>query len=347
MSKHSIHERHMRLALREAAKGLGKTSPNPAVGAILVKGGHILSRGFHEKAGKPHAEIVALQKLRSPNAKGATLYVTLEPCSTHGRTPPCTEAILQAGIRHVVWGATDPNPKHAGRAKKILEAAGIQVTTGVLEAECSALNEAWNHWIRTGMPFVIAKAGMSLDGRIATPPGASRMITCAESRKDAMALRSQVDAILIGAETLRVDNPALTVRGIPGAKQPLRIILTRSGKLPRKAKVFTDRFRDRTVIYKSGTLRSVLKKLGSQGVVSVLIEGGGEIFGQAFDAALVQKVHIYTAPVLLGGPVPAVGGRGVNSNAQAIRLANISYKRIRDDIRIVGYPVYTSLKSSK
>ncbi|MEO6847024.1 MAG: bifunctional diaminohydroxyphosphoribosylaminopyrimidine deaminase/5-amino-6-(5-phosphoribosylamino)uracil reductase RibD [Chthoniobacterales bacterium] len=346
MSKHSIHEKPMRIALREAAKGLGKTSPNPAVGAVIVKNGRILARGFHEKAGQPHAEIDALNKLTKKNAaRGSTLYVTLEPCSTQGKTPPCTKAILAFGIRHVVWGATDPNPKHAGRARRILESAGIQVTSGVLEKECTALNEAWNHWIKTGIPFVIAKAGMSLDGRISTAPDSPPAITSVASRKDAMRLRAEVDAILIGAETLRADDPSLTVRGIAGAKQPLRIILTRSGELPRGAKVFTDRFRENTLIFKNQSLRSVIKSLGAQGVASILIEGGGEILGQAFDNKLVQKVQIYIAPILLGGTTPAVGGHGAKSPVDAIKLENVCYKKIREDIRITGYPLYSKTKN--
>ena len=227
-------ERFMRLALREAERGRGQTSPNPAVGAVIVKNGRVLARGFHHRAGQPHAEIEALQALGSESrARGATIYVTLEPCSTHGRTPPCTEAIRRAGFARVVIGATDPNPRHAGKAVAILEAAGIVVRPGILSAECAALNPAFNRWIVTGRPWVIAKAALTLDGRLTRPPGEDRWLSGPAARAAGHRLRAQVDAILIGAGTLRADNPRLTVRGVPGAdpqRQPWRVVLTRGGR---------------------------------------------------------------------------------------------------------------------
>ncbi len=214
-------ERFMRLALVEARKGIGRTSPNPAVGAVIVRAGRVLARGPHRGAGLPHAEIEAIDAIpRMGRCRGATLYVTLEPCSTQGRTPPCTGAILAAGFARVVFGATDPNPKHAGRAAKILRAAGIAVTSGVLAGECVALNRAYNHWITTRKPWVIAKCAMSLDGRLTRRPGESTWLTSPAARRHAQALRARVDAILVGAGTIRADNPRLTVRGIRGARQP-------------------------------------------------------------------------------------------------------------------------------
>jgi len=208
----------MRLALREAWKGLTKTKPNPMVGAVIVAEGKVLARGHHAKAGEAHAEIAALNKLTSrEQARGTTLYITLEPCSTHGRTPPCTEAIIHAGFARVVYGATDPNPQHQGEAKKILEAANISVTTGVLAEKCTALNHAWNHRMKTGMPWIIAKCGMSLDGRIASPD--RRWITSEASRRHAMLFRRHVDAILVGGNTVRCDNPRLTIRGLRKANE--------------------------------------------------------------------------------------------------------------------------------
>ncbi|MEI6278707.1 MAG: bifunctional diaminohydroxyphosphoribosylaminopyrimidine deaminase/5-amino-6-(5-phosphoribosylamino)uracil reductase RibD [Verrucomicrobiae bacterium] len=326
----------MKAALAEAGRGIGRTHPNPAVGAVLVKGGRILSRGWHRAAGGPHAEIEALAGLKNPAAaRGATLYVTLEPCSTQGRTPPCTAAIIRAGISRVVYGARDPNPRHAGRADRILHAAGIRVTPGVLAAECAAINEAWNKWIATGLPFVIAKAGMSLDGRIASPPG-RRWITSAESRHDAMSLRATCGAILVGGETVRTDNPRLTLRGMPGVEQPLRAVWTRSGNLPPDSRIFTDRHRARTVVFKGMSLRRVLKELGKRGVLSVLIEGGGRTLGEAFDRRLVDRAVFYIAPVLTGGEVPAVGGLGVNSNEQGWHLADTSYRITGGDLRVEG-----------
>ena len=324
----------MEAALAEARQGIGRTHPNPAVGAVLVKGGRILSRGWHRAAGRPHAEIEALEGLKNPErARGATLYVTLEPCSTHGRTPPCTGAIVRAGIARVVYGARDPNPRHAGRADRILDEAGIRVTPGVLAADCAAINEAWNKWIATGLPLVIAKAGMSLDGRIASPPG-RRWITSEESRRDAMSLRATCGAILVGGETVRTDNPRLTLRGMPGVEQPLRVVWTRSGNLPPESRIFTDRYRARTLVFKGLSLRRVLKELGDRGVQKVLIEGGGRTLGEAFDRRLVDRAVFYIAPLLAGGGVAAVGGAG--SNKRGWRLADVSYRIIGGDLRVEG-----------
>ena len=326
----------MRAALAEARKGLGKTGPNPAVGAVISKNGKILSRGWHRGAGKPHAEIEALKNLKNPAlARGATLHVTLEPCSTHGRTPPCTGAIIQAGFARVVFGATDPNPKHAGRAKEILEDAGIQTLSGVLGEECTLLNRAWNKWIATGLPFVTAKAGMSLDGRIASPPD-RRWITSEAARRDAMRLRAECGAVLVGAETVRTDNPQLTIRGLRVKEQPLRAVWSRSGQIPSNCHLLTDEHRDRTLIYKGKPLAAVLQDLGKRGVQHVLIEGGGKTLGEALDRRLIDRIVFYIAPVLLGGPTPAMGGHGAPSNESALRLKNPTYRRIGPDLRIEG-----------
>ena len=335
----------MRAALREAARGVGHTSPNPAVGAVIVRGGRIVARGFHRRAGLPHAEIEALRALKSPAlAHRATIYVTLEPCSTHGRTPPCAEAIIGAGFSRVVVGTIDPNPAHAGRGIDLLRAAGIEVTAGVLESECRVLNAGFNKWIGTGMPLVIAKAGMSLDGRLTRPPGEGQWLTGAAARADAMRLRAQVDAILIGARTLRADNPRLTVRGIPGARQPWRVVFARDAVLPKDAHVFTDEHRERTLVFCGKSLRTVLRELGRRDVTSVLLEGGGWVLGEAFDRRLVDRVHFYVAPLLCGGPVPAVGGRGVGASAEAPQLRHPHYEKIGSDLRLtaeVEYPAKT------
>lgn len=326
----------LRAALVEAAKGRGRTHPNPAVGAVVVRNRRILSRGWHRAAGCPHAEIEALGGLKkTSDARGATLYVTLEPCSTHGRTPPCTQAIIDAGIHRVVYGARDPNPIHAGRADRILKKAGVAVTRGVLEQECALLNEAWNKWIATGFPFVVVKAGMSLDGCIASPPG-KRWITSEESRLDAMRLRAGCGAILVGGETVRADNPRLTVRGITGALQPLRVVWTRSGKLPRKSHLFTDGFRQKTLVYENVPLRKVLKDLAGKGVEKVLVEGGGRTLGEVMDRRLADSVVLYVAPVLSGGGVPAIAGRGAGSNEKGIRLKEVTYRRLGPDLKIEG-----------
>ncbi len=338
-------EKFMRAALREAARGVGHTSPNPAVGAVIVRGGRIVARGFHRRAGAPHAEIEALGELKNPAmARGATLCVTLEPCSTHGRTPPCVDAIIRAGFARVVIGTLDPNPAHAGRGVGLLRAAGLAVTAGVLESACRELNVGFNQWIVTGRPLVIAKAGLSLDGRLTRPPGEGQWLTSAAARADAMRLRAQVDAILIGAQTLRADNPHLTVRGVPGALQPWRIIVTRSGDLPGKSHVFTDAHCDRTLVFRGKSLRAVLHELGRREVTSVLIEGGGRVLGDAFDRRLVDRVHFYLAPLLCGGPVPAIGGRGVGSTKEAPHLRNPRYEKIGSALRLTAEVAYPDLK---
>jgi diaminohydroxyphosphoribosylaminopyrimidine deaminase/5-amino-6-(5-phosphoribosylamino)uracil reductase len=328
-------EAFMRLAIREAKRGIGRTSPNPVVGAVIVKNGRVLAKGWHRKAGMPHAEIEAIRALRNPSdAKGATIYVTLEPCCTHGRTPPCTDAIIAAGFARVVFGATDPNPAHAGRAISVLKKASIATTHGVLAAECTALNAAFNHWITRGLPLVIAKAGLSLDGRLARPPGEGQWLTSEASRRDAMWLRAKVDAILIGAGTLRTDNPRLTLRGVRG-RQPLRVVVTRSGRLPKDAHLFTDEHRERTLVYLRKTLRTVLRDLAKRGCTSVLLEGGGELLGAAFDAGLVNRVVFYLAPLLCGGP-KVIGGKGAAASASAPRIANPQFRRIGPDVVIEG-----------
>jgi diaminohydroxyphosphoribosylaminopyrimidine deaminase/5-amino-6-(5-phosphoribosylamino)uracil reductase len=219
------------------------------------------------------------------------------------------------------------------------------VELGVLENECTELNETYNKWITTGLPFVIAKCGMSLDGRLTAPPSESRWLTSATARQHSQRLRAQVDAILVGAETIRADNPRLTVRGHAGAQQPWRIILSRSGKLPRRAHVFTDRFAERTTVYRDTDLRVLLPKLGAKEITSVLIEGGGDILGQALDQRLIDKVQIYAAPLFAGGPTIAFAGAGVDATQNAARLHRIGYEKIAEDICVTGYPRYAEKNS--
>ena len=339
-------ERFMRIALGEARKSLGQTSPNPAVGAVLVVHNRIVARGCHHQAGKPHAEIECLRKFRGVVPKNATLYVTLEPCSTVGRTGACTEEIIRSGIKSVVIGATDPNPRHRGRGIEILRGAGIEVGSGVLAEECGRLNEAFNKWIATSIPFVIAKCGMSLDGRLTRPPKESRRITSGTARRHAQTLCAQVDAILIGAETLRIDNPRLTIRGRGRVRQPIRLVLTRSGKIPRNARIFRDRFAKKSFIYRDMPLVGVLADLGQKNVTSVMIEGGGEILGHALDERLIDKVQIYIAPIFTGGPVVAFGGRGAVRTPDGAHLEQIEFGKIGPDIWVTGYPKYDRAASS-
>lgn len=335
------HERFMKAALGEARKAVGRTSPNPTVGAILVIGGKIVARGHHRGPGNPHAEVECLERWKRRIPADAVLYVTLEPCSTTGRTGPCTDAIIASGIKNAVIGAIDVNPKHQGRGIKQIERAGIGVRTGILGDECASLNESFNKWIVTGLPFVIAKCGMSLDGRLSRRAGEPRWLTSPAVRRHAHELRAQVDAILIGAETLRRDNPRLTVRGVRGAKQPLRVVLTRGGKLPGDAHLFGDHFKERTLVYRNKSLPAVLADLGKRKVTSVLIEGGGKILGEALDRRLIDKIQLYVAPLFSGGPIIAFGGRGSATTAESARIERISFNRIGQDICVTGYPRYS------
>jgi diaminohydroxyphosphoribosylaminopyrimidine deaminase/5-amino-6-(5-phosphoribosylamino)uracil reductase len=342
MSTPPDDEDFMRAALREARKSLGRTSPNPAVGAVLVVQNQIVARGHHRRAGLPHAEVECLRNFGRAIPKGAILYVTLEPCSTVGRTPACTDEIIRSGLKTVVIASIDVNPRHSGRGVELLRNAGIEVRTNILATECAAMNEAFNKWIVAGQPFIVAKCGMSLDGRLVRPPTESRWITSAAARRHAHKLRAQVDAILVGAETVRIDNPRLTVRGVGDAVQPLRVIVTRSGNLPRRARVFTDRFADKTLVYRKKSLNFVLQDLGKKNVTSVLIEGGGNILGQALDERKIDKVHLYLGPILTGGPVIAFAGRGTDLPRHAAYLERIQYQRLGQDLFISGYPVHRS-----
>jgi len=328
----------MHAALAEAEKGVARTSPNPAVGAVLVIDNQIVAKGHHREAGRPHAEIECLRDFGTPVPPRSTLYITLEPCSTFGRTGACTDAIISARIRNVVIGAADVNPRHCGRGIVQLRKAGVTVREGVLAEECTRLNEAFNKWIVTGRPFVIAKCGMSLDGRLTRTFGEPRWITGRAARHHAHALRVRVDAVLVGAETVRVDNPRLTVRGVHGARQPWRVVLTRSGRLRRRAHLFSDRFAARTLVYQQKPLAGVLKDLGKRSITSVLIEGGGEVLGEALDNRLIDKVQIYLGPILTGGPVIAFPGRGTNKTADALQLRDVRYQTIGQTVCITGYP---------
>lgn len=332
-------ESWMTLALAEARRGVGLTSPNPSVGAVIVRDGGLLGSGWHRKAGGPHAEVEALSAAVNTHGAdavlGATIYITLEPCSTQGRTPPCVEALQKAGLARVVWGAEDPNPLHAGRARGILEAAGMEVLSGVLAAECEDFLAPWAKYITQGLPWVIAKAGMSLDGRITRPAGEGQWITSDEARADAMALRAQCDAIVVGAETVRCDDPALTLRGTgisPEKEQPWRVVLTRSGNLPAEARLLTDAWRDRTLVMQGDILEEVLRHLAGRGVVRVLLEGGGGVLAQAFAANLVDEAVFYTAPLISGSGRPVVDAAAFSGGSVA--LAFTGADRIGPDLRL-------------
>jgi diaminohydroxyphosphoribosylaminopyrimidine deaminase/5-amino-6-(5-phosphoribosylamino)uracil reductase len=365
-------ENFMLLALRLARRGSGATSPNPMVGAVLVKGGKIIGRGWHRQAGLPHAEIEALRdaQKRGHNPRGATLYVTLEPCCTHGRTPPCTDAITAAGIKKVVVGATDPNPKHSGNAFKILRRAGIEVVHGFLSDECGKLNEAFNHWIVHRTPFVTVKAAMTLDGKIATASGESKWITGEKARAHGMKLRQRSDAILVGINTILADDPSLTFRkrkaesGKRKQKLMRRIILDSLARTPLAAKVANDKFATLTTIVVSKTapknrvaalarkvkvviapakksninLRWLLKKLGAENVTSLLVEGGGEVNASFLLGGFAQRAAFFYAPKILGGrdSRKAVAGEGAKSLNEIIQLREVEWRGLGEDLLLTA-----------
>jgi diaminohydroxyphosphoribosylaminopyrimidine deaminase/5-amino-6-(5-phosphoribosylamino)uracil reductase len=359
----------LRLALRLARRGLGGTAPNPMVGAVLVRRGKILGQGWHKRAGGPHAEIEALQDAhrRSNSVLGATLIVTLEPCCTHGRTPPCTDAILAAGLERVVVGAVDPNPAHAGKGLALLRQAGITVDL-LSEAACTDLNAAFNHWIVHGTPFVTVKAAMTLDGKIATARGESKWITGSAARAEGMRLRTRNDAILVGVNTVLADNPWLTVRtGSPATgsagRQPLRrIVLDSHARTPLGARLVTDDQSPHTTIVVSKqapasrvrrlarrvkvivapglsprlNLRWLLQKLGTEGITSLLVEGGGEVNASFLLDGLAHQVAFFYAPKILGGreSFKAVAGKGVDRLDRAPDLTRIRWRRVGSDLML-------------
>ncbi|HEY0257392.1 MAG TPA: bifunctional diaminohydroxyphosphoribosylaminopyrimidine deaminase/5-amino-6-(5-phosphoribosylamino)uracil reductase RibD [Candidatus Methylacidiphilales bacterium] len=327
--------RYLRRALELAQRGEGLTLPNPRVGAVLVRNGKVIGEGYHQRAGTPHAEVhaVADAKKRGHRVMGATLYVTLEPCSTQGRTPPCTGLILREKIKRVVFAATDPNPAHAGAATRLLRAAGVEVSSGLLGGEAAALNRDFNWWIVRRRPWVVAKIALSLDGRIVAPPSDNRWLTSAPARKIVHQLRWEADAILVGAETVRRDNPRLTVRlpGRHGKIQPWRIVATRSGNLPRSLHLFSDRHRDRTLVFQKQSLAEILGALGEWEISHLLIEGGGKILTEAFAAGLVNEVAFFIAPAVMG-TLP----RALNRLKIPVRLREVRYIPVGPDLLCRG-----------
>ncbi|MFH1066917.1 MAG: bifunctional diaminohydroxyphosphoribosylaminopyrimidine deaminase/5-amino-6-(5-phosphoribosylamino)uracil reductase RibD [bacterium] len=327
----------MRRARELAKRGLGWKQPNPCVGAVIIRNGQKLGEGYHKRAGGPHAEIEAIRnaETRGCSCKGATLYVTMEPCSTHGRTPPCAEEIIRRGFARVVVGATDPNPQHAGRAYPILKRAGIKVAKGVLEKECERLNVAFNHWIRTRRPWVIAKAAMTLDGFLKMPK--KKRLTGTEARRDVHQLRAICGAILVGAETVRADNPRLTVRGVKHLRQPWRIVVTRTGNLPKQARLFMDRHKERTLVFQNKSWRGILRELGKRDVTRLLVEGGGKIFESLAQAKLINEVWIYYAPFLANPSCQKNLSLPNGYALQQMRLKNAELTIVGEDLKLRGF----------
>ena len=360
----TIDEKWMRRALALARRGEGLTRPNPPVGAVLVARGKKIGEGFHRIAGGPHAEVVALLDAGKA-ARGATLYVTHEPSSTWGRTPPCTDAILAAGIARVVVGATDPNPTHAGRGLDLLRHKGLAVTAGICRAEAETLIAPFAKHQLTGRPFVTLKLAQTLDGRIADPAGASRWITSPAARERVQALRRRADAVMVGGETVRTDDPSLLPRPDAG-RCPLRVIVTASGRLPPRAQVLCDTRAGCTVVATAQAgarrlartktaakcwtlparggqidLAALLQKLGGCGVLHVLCEGGGRLAAGLLRAGLVDELQLFIAPKLLGGDAtPSVGPAGwLLKNAPALKFLEV--QSLGPDLLIRAVPCAT------
>lgn len=355
----------MQRALEAARLGVGRTSPNPAVGAVLVKDGRVLAVGHHAKAGHDHAEVAALRQVGTA-AQGATLYSTLEPCNHQGRTGPCTEAILNAGIARVVVGTLDPNPLVSGSGVRRLRRGRIEVLTGVLEEPCRILNEAYNFAIVARRPYVVLKTATSLDGRIATRTGQSQWITGEPARARGRALRDSLDAIMVGVQTVLADDPQLTTRQ-PEGRDPLRIVMDSQLRTPVTAEVVRTAATIPTLILttrsapaarrarleaagvqvlnikktRAGQVdpRAALDVIYGRGINSILLEGGATLSGAFADAQLINKVYAFIAPVLIGGQgAPgAVGGRGPARLQEALRLHRVGTEAVGDDLLVVGY----------
>jgi len=360
-----LEEHYMEVALELACRGKGTTSPNPMVGAVVVKQGEVVGAGFHQELGGPHAEVIAL-KNAGVRAKGSTLYVNLEPCSHYGRTPPCTEAIIRAGIKKVVVAMQDPNPEVSGAGIEKLLSSGIEVKKGILEEKARQLNEFFIKYISTGLPFVVLKWAMTLDGKIATRTGDSRWISGESSRELVHHLRHQVDGIIAGIGTVLKDDPLLTTR-IEEGRDAARIVVDTYGQMPRNARVVNPSSFAPTLWmvgedtplplekeYKENgveifrlpkkddrvCLTSLLKLLGEKEITSVMVEGGGTLNYGFFAEDLVDKVYAFVAPLICGGEeaVTPVEGKGTARLREAWKLENINLQRFGDDYLLTGYP---------
>ncbi|WP_164214394.1 bifunctional diaminohydroxyphosphoribosylaminopyrimidine deaminase/5-amino-6-(5-phosphoribosylamino)uracil reductase RibD [Virgibacillus sp. YIM 98842] len=359
------HEFYMELALKNAQAMKGQTDPNPLVGSVIVNEKRIVGVGTHLKAGEPHAEIHAL-RMAGDLARGGTIYVTLEPCSHHGRTGPCAEAIVQAGIKKAVIATLDPNPKVSGNGVKILQDAGIEVITGVLEEESRKMNEVFNKYIVEQKPFITLKSGITLDGKVASHTFNSKWITSEDSRHDVHQMRHENMAILVGINTALKDNPALTAR-IPNGKNPLRVVLDSSLKIPLDFQLITDNQAETWIftsqnydtekrkklekldvrVFETSSAESVnipdaVERLGREGISSLMIEGGGNINASFLENQLIDKVVLYFAPKLIGGKdAPTfLEGTGIELMKNAVELTDTNIEKIGKDFKFTGYPMY-------
>jgi len=358
----NTHEKYMNLAFNLAKKAKGKTSPNPMVGAIVVKNGRIIGRGYHQKAGLSHAEVIALDQAGS-KAQGATLYVTLEPCTHFGKTPPCVHRIIASGVKEVIIGMVDPNPKNNGKGIEILRQNKIKVKVGFLEDELRALNAVFIKYISKRIPFITVKVGQSLDGKIATRTGDSKWVTSDKSRSYAHKLRSEFDAVMVGVNTVLRDNPRLS----PwlSDRRLIKIVVDSQLSTPQDANIFSkdspviiatlpalpgQETENREILAKKAkilevkekegqiNLKDMMKKLAHEGIANILVEGGGTLLGSLFDEGLVDRVLFFISPKIIGGKeaISSVMGQGVVRADRAIKLKQVSLKRIGEDFLIEG-----------
>ncbi len=362
-SPSALHDRWMQRCIDLAKQARGQTAPNPMVGSLIVKNGQVLGEGFHPKAGEPHAEIFAIRsaKQTGEDLRDATLYVNLEPCNHHGRTPPCSEAIIQAGIGNVVIGAIDADPRVSGTGRDRLLSAGINVTTGILEQQCLELNEAFFHRVKTNLPFGIFKYAMTLDGKIATISGHSYWITGTEARRVVHDLRVGCEAIVTGGNTVRLDNPHLTTHGL-SQHNPLRVVVSQSCDLPDRANLWQITDTERTLLITlpnqnlqlKQKLRDrqvevlelddispeiVMQELGKRSCNTVLWECGGRLGAAAIRAKMVQKIYAFIAPKLIGGftaPSP-IDDLGLMLMTDAINLSRSQFQQVGNDLLVTGY----------
>lgn len=324
----------MALAIAEAKKGLGRTQPNPAVGAVVVRNGACLATGYHHRAGEPHAERDALNKLEPGEAKGATIYVTLEPCSTQGRTGPCTGAILEAGIQRVVYATADPTSANGDRARAILGKAGVEVVTGIREEEALALIRGFTKVQKSGRPWVILKTAMSLDGRITRPPSEGQWLTGPAAREEVHRLRNQVDAIATSGQTVRRDNPRLDVR-LEGVTHQLRRFVFSQRSFSETERQQFQIFGGETAaeVIAMDDLESTLKKLAREfDVQTLLLECGGRLAGDFVDKGLVDEFFLFLAPIVCGGSDPAIGGAGAATLAERFPLKDATMRQFGPDL---------------
>jgi len=355
----------MGLALNEAAKGLGRTHPNPVVGAVVARGAQVLGLGHHRKAGGAHAEVEALREA-GKKARGADLYVTLEPCNHQGRTPPCTDAILSAGIARVFIGSIDPNPLVKGKGAQRLRAAGVAVRTGVLGEACDAANEMWFKFITRKLPWVVLKAAVTLDGKLATASGDSRWVSGPRSREMAHALRDELDAVLVGIGTALADDPRLTARG-RGQRDPVRVVVDSAARLPPDARVLRQRSQAPTLVactlradprrvkalQRAGAeivrcqsrdgrvdLKDLLERLAGRGLTSVLVEGGAAIHGSFLTGRLWDELYLFIAPKVAGGNAPSWAGfPGARRMGEVLGARIVDSGPVGDDLLVTARPV--------